>query len=157
MDIFNTASIWLFFFLSQLTSVQVTFWRHFLFHQFETENKYFKWYKCSIQYLTRITTYTFIFNRKQSSSFFFFYIISGKTHQMFFFVLAHYKSLVTWIFIGRGHCCHYRMVSWFNLCACGKMYLIQLSVKYLVSYLWKVNGFLLVLWFPPQIKLTATI
>jgi hypothetical protein len=42
-------------------------------------------------------------------------------------------------------------------CAHGKVYLILHSVIKFVSDLWQVGGFLWVLWFPPPIKLTATI
>ena len=39
----------------------------------------------------------------------------------------------------------------------GEVYWIQQYVMKFVSGLWQVGGFLLVLWFPPLIKLTATI
>jgi len=39
----------------------------------------------------------------------------------------------------------------------GKVYSIQHYVMKFVSYLWQVGGFLRALWFPPPIKLTATI
>jgi hypothetical protein len=39
----------------------------------------------------------------------------------------------------------------------GQAYSIQHYVIKFVSDLWQVDGFLRVLWFPPQIKLTVTI
>ena len=48
-----------------------------------------------------------------------------------------------------------KVVSWTP--AHGEVYSIKHYVIKIVSYLQQVGGFLQVLWFPPPIKLTATI